>query len=114
VWVLKFVAAMSYGAAAILMLGATLIFAHWQLTWPVVRNCAGAVVIAAAFVFAGVRNQREARKREEETVNLPDPAHRMPATTEEPLADSHPWLCAGIFAAVVFFEESAVSWNNGS
>jgi hypothetical protein len=61
---LKVVAAMCYVAAAVILSGAVLVLATWQLTWPTIRNCAGMTVIAGAFAFAAIRNQRMARKRE--------------------------------------------------
>jgi hypothetical protein len=71
---LKIVAIFSYVTAAVFLSAATLVLATWNLRWPVVRNCIAMIVIAAAFVFAGVRNQHMARKRESDGVKPPAPS----------------------------------------
>jgi hypothetical protein len=68
---LRIVAVLCYGAAAVILAGAAFVLATWHLRWPVVRNCAGVVVIAAAFIFAAVRNHRMARKRDAESAKPP-------------------------------------------
>jgi hypothetical protein len=75
---LKIVAAMCYGTAAVIVSGVILLLVTWHLTWPTFRNCAGITVIAGAFIFAGMRNQRMAHKRQAEAVQPSSPPTDTP------------------------------------